>query len=97
MTGERIFLIESTSFQSNGQLIMTEHFDFCAFKRAVEQRDVLTWAGIFADDAEWIEYKPNLRTHLPRRMIGKEQVVESINQLKAARSCDIDSRRDSRI
>jgi hypothetical protein len=25
---------------------------------------------------------------LPRRTIGKEQIVESINQLKAARSCD---------
>ena len=88
MTGERMFLIESTSFQSNGQLIMTKHFDFSAFKRAVEQREVLTWAGIFADDVEWIEYKPNLPTHLPRRTIGKEQIVESINQLKAARSCD---------
>ena len=39
---------------------MTKDFDFSAFKRAVEQRDVLTWAGIFADDAESIEYKPNL-------------------------------------
>ena len=66
MTEERMFWIESTSFQSNGQLIMTKHFDFSAFKRAVEQRDVLTWAGIFADDAESIEYKPNLSNEICR-------------------------------
>ena len=55
-----MFLIESTSCQSYGRLIMTKRFDFSAFKRAVEQRDVLTCAAIFADDAESIEYKPNL-------------------------------------
>jgi hypothetical protein len=51
---------------------MAKEFDFPASRRAVEQKDVSAWAGFFADNAEWIEYKPNLSTHSRRRLIGKD-------------------------
>ena len=37
----------------------TSAFDFPAFKDAFERKDAKRWAGFYAEDAEWIEYKPS--------------------------------------
>ena len=39
--------------------------------------------NVLPNDPEWIEYKPGLPTHSPRRMVGKKQIVNFIDELKA--------------
>ena len=58
-------------------------FDFAAFKQAFETQDLASWAGFFADDAEWIEYKHSHPPHSPRRMVGKAQIEAFLSQVKA--------------
>jgi hypothetical protein len=46
-------------------------FDFAAYRRAIEAKDVDAWTAFFADELEWVEYRaqdpprsPNV-LHLP--------------------------------
>lgn len=48
-------------------------FDFAKFRAAYEARDAAAWLDFYADDAEWIEYGPNLSACL-RRMIGRAEI-----------------------
>jgi len=51
-------------------------FDFAAFKDAFERKDVEAWSMFYADDAEWIEYKPSAPPRDPVRMLGKQRSTE---------------------
>ena len=50
-------------------------FDFDAFRAAYEARDAAAWLGFYADDAEWIEYGPNLSA-CRRRTVGRAEIDE---------------------
>lgn len=47
---------------------MGDAFDFAGFKRAFEGKDAAAWAGYFAEDGEWIEYRHTNPPHSPNRM-----------------------------
>jgi ketosteroid isomerase-like protein len=51
-------------------------FDFTAFKDAFERKDVEAWSEFYAEDAEWIEYKPSAPPRDPIRMLGKQRITE---------------------
>lgn len=53
---------------------MTSTFDFPAFKRAFEAKDVEVWLAFFAPDAEWWEYRPDAPPRAPKQMIGLEAI-----------------------
>lgn len=64
---------------------MTEQkpeFDFSAFKDAFERKDAQRWAQFYADDAEWIEYKPSAPPRDPFRMVGRKRIAEFIASLE---------------
>ncbi|HWA38702.1 MAG TPA: nuclear transport factor 2 family protein [Burkholderiales bacterium] len=61
-----------------------DRFDFAAFKRAFVTKDVASWAGFFANNAEWIEYRHSHPPHSPRRMVGKTQIEAFLSQVKAS-------------
>lgn len=54
---------------------MPASFDFPAFRAAYEARDAAAWIGFYAEDAEWIEYVPDL-TACNRRTIGRAAIAE---------------------
>ena len=57
---------------------MTEpkpEFDFSAFKDAFKRKDARKWAEFYAEDAQWIEYKPSASPRNPVRMIGRERIA----------------------
>ena len=69
---------------------MTERrpaFDYSAFKNAFERKDAATWAEFYAEDAEWVEYKPSAPPRDPVRMIGRKRIAEFLASLE---SSDID-------
>ena len=53
---------------------MAATFDFPAFKRAFEAKDVEAWLAFFAADAEWWEYSPDAPPRSPNKMVGKEAI-----------------------
>jgi ketosteroid isomerase-like protein len=53
-------------------------FNFPAFKDAFERKDASRWAAFYAEDAQWIEYKPSAPPRAPICMIGKAQIKEFI-------------------
>jgi hypothetical protein len=59
-------------------------FDFRAYRRAVERKDAPLWLDFFAEDAEWIEYKPTNPPRSPRRMVGRRQIGEFLEQVKSS-------------
>jgi ketosteroid isomerase-like protein len=58
-------------------------FDFHAFKRALEQRDVDRWVEFYADNAEWLEYRPFDPPRTPNRVLGKAAIGELLRHLSA--------------
>lgn len=50
-------------------------FDFPAFRAAYEARDAAAWLGFYAEDAEWIEYRPDC-TECHRRTLGRTAIGE---------------------
>ncbi len=62
-------------------------FDFAAFKDAFERKDAATWAGFYAEDAEWVEYKPSAPLRDPLRMVGRKRIAEFLASLERS---DID-------
>ncbi len=66
---------------------MTEQkpaFDFSAFKNAFERKDAATWAGFYAEDAEWVEYKPSAPPRDPVRMVGRKRIAEFLASLESS-------------
>ena len=61
-----------------------QRFDFLAYRRAVERKDAPVWLDFFAEDAEWIEYKPTNPPRSPRRMVGRRQIGEFLEQVKSS-------------
>jgi hypothetical protein len=57
-------------------------FDFDRFRAAFESRNAAAWLGFYADDAEWIEYGPDLSACL-RRMVGREAISEFLRATTA--------------
>lgn len=57
-------------------------FDFADFKEAFERRDAERWTEFYAEDAEWIEYKPSAPPRDPVRMIGRERIAEFLASLE---------------
>ena len=57
-------------------------FDFHAFKRAFEEMDVGAWAGFYADDAEWIEYKHSYPPRSPRRIEGRRKIMDFLTKIR---------------
>jgi ketosteroid isomerase-like protein len=56
-------------------------FDFVGFKAAMERKDVDSWFGFYADEAEWIEYRHFSPPRDPNRMLGKEQIADFIRRV----------------
>lgn len=54
-------------------------FDFPAFRAAYEARDVAAWLDFFADEAEWIEYRPD-RPACHRWTIGRTAIGEFLSE-----------------
>ena len=57
-------------------------FDFSAFRDVFEHKDAHRWVQFYADDAEWIEYKPSAPPRDPLRMIGRKRIAEFIAALE---------------
>jgi hypothetical protein len=62
----------------------TPGFDFAAFKDAFERKDAERWAGFYAEDAEWIEYKPSAPSSDPVRMVGRERIAQLLCSLEGS-------------
>jgi ketosteroid isomerase-like protein len=59
-------------------------FDFARFKRAFAAKDVPAWIEFYADDAEWLEYKPSAPPRAPVRMRGREEIAAFLGRVAAA-------------
>jgi ketosteroid isomerase-like protein len=53
---------------------MAATFNFPAFKRAFEAKDVEAWLAFFTPDAEWWEYRPDAPPRSPNKMVGREAI-----------------------
>jgi len=62
----------------------TSAFEFPAFKDAFERKDAKRWAGFYAEDAEWIEYKPSAPPSDPVRMLGRERIAGFLASLEGS-------------
>lgn len=56
-------------------------FDFAAFKRAYEAKDVNALIGFFADDAEWTGYSQQNPPHKPNRIIPHADIKGFLRQV----------------
>lgn len=71
--------------ENGKELLMSDQkprFDFAAFKDAFERKDAARWAQFYAEDAEWIEYKPSAPPRDPVRMVGRERIAEFLASLE---------------
>jgi ketosteroid isomerase-like protein len=59
-------------------------FDFAAYSRAFVEKDLEPWLGFYADDAEWIEYKPTAPPSAPVRMSGKAAIRAFLDGVAAS-------------
>ena len=59
-------------------------FDFAAFKDAFELKDAERWAQFYAEDAEWIEYKPSAPPRHPVRIVGRERIARFLASLESS-------------
>jgi ketosteroid isomerase-like protein len=59
-------------------------FDFPAFAEAVETKDVPRWLDFYADDAEWLEYKPTAPPSAPVRMAGRETIHRFLSAVSSS-------------
>ena len=57
-------------------------FDFWSFKDVFERKDAQRWAQFYADDAEWIEYKPSAPPRDPLRMVGRKRIAQFLASLE---------------
>jgi ketosteroid isomerase-like protein len=59
-------------------------FDFPAFKRACTTQDLAAWIAFFADDAQWIEYRPGHPPASPRVLSGRGQIAQFLVRVKGS-------------
>jgi ketosteroid isomerase-like protein len=59
-------------------------FDFDAYRRAFTAKDVDAWIGFYAEDAEWVEYKPAAPPRAPVVMSGREAIAEFLAGVAAS-------------
>lgn len=64
--------------------LATPGFDFAAYKAAFEARDVERWIAFYADDAEWIEYRPPSPPKAPNVMRGRETIRAFLEDVAAS-------------
>ncbi len=50
-------------------------FDFDAYRAAFEARDADAWIEFYADDAEWVEYRPPSPPRAPNVMRGRDAIL----------------------
>lgn len=60
-------------------------FDFETFRTAVTKQDVETWAGFYAPDAQWIEYRHRNPPSAPNRMSGRSEIAAFLQRVKASK------------
>jgi hypothetical protein len=59
-------------------------FDFASFRAAFEAQDVDAWAGFYAADAEWIEYRHANPPRAPNRMVGQSAIKAFLSRVQAS-------------
>lgn len=64
--------------------VPTAEFDFAAFKRAFTGQDVAAWAGCFAEDGQWIEYRHSSPPSSPSVLAGRENIARKLERVKAS-------------
>ena len=60
---------------------MAEVFDFASFKKAVEGRHAANWISLYADDAEWIEYRHHSPPRAPNIMRGRDTIATFLERV----------------
>ena len=60
---------------------MADAFDFAAFRRADEAKDVEPWLGFYAEGAVWIEYRHKDPPSRPNRMEGRAAIGAFLRQV----------------
>jgi len=63
---------------------LTAEFDFPAFKRAFTTQDVAAWAGFFAADGQWIEYRHANPPSSPSVLAGRDDIARKLERVKAS-------------
>jgi ketosteroid isomerase-like protein len=56
-------------------------FDFDAYRRAFTEKDLEPWLAFYAEDAEWIEYKPTAPPRAPNRMPDKRAIRAFLTEI----------------
>jgi ketosteroid isomerase-like protein len=59
-------------------------FDYAAFRRACEAKDVAAWLPFYADDAEWVEYRQSDPPRSPHRLTGRTAIGEFLTMVAHA-------------
>ena len=62
---------------------MSYAFDYPAYRSAFEAKDVPTWLAFYADDAEWVEYRPTDPPRSPNVMRGKSEIGAFLTRVAA--------------
>ena len=58
-------------------------FDFEAYARALEAKDVDALLAFYAEDAVWVEYKPGAPPSAPARMEGRAEIAAFLRGVAA--------------
>jgi ketosteroid isomerase-like protein len=58
-------------------------FDFEAYRAAFEAKDVVAWLAFYADDAEWLEYRPSDPPRAPNVMRGSAEIGAFLERVAA--------------
>jgi ketosteroid isomerase-like protein len=58
-------------------------FDFAAYARALEAKDVDALLAFYAQDAEWVEYHPDAPPSAPSRLRGRAAIAEFLSGVAA--------------
>jgi hypothetical protein len=65
-------------------VVVTDTFDFEAFRRAFVGKDAGAWAAFYADDAEWLEYRHTNPPRSPNRMVGRDAIAAFVTAVSSA-------------
>jgi uncharacterized protein len=67
-------LVPADRAQDAMRALAAPAFDFAAYKAAFEARDVERWIAFYAEDAEWLEYRPPSPPRAPNVMRGRAAI-----------------------
>lgn len=59
-------------------------FDYDAFRRAFEAKDVGAWLAFYADGAEWIEYRHSAPPRAPNVTAGRDAIEAHLHRIAAS-------------